>query len=409
MRARSDSGSRPQARGCDTLGVCAGGSEGEAAAAAQRGFELGRDGDWKQAERELRRADALGSGMGARLLSVLLWRRGDLAEAEAAAGRAADRGDGRGANSLATIFRERGDFVAAHAADCRADELGSAVGAYNVACWLAQHGDWDGALRAQRRADERGSADGAFALGSILRRQGDLDGAMEAWRRGADRRHEKAAVNLAIALQQRGDVDGAMSVLRRADEQGGAEAAYELGCLFRSLDRRADGEAAFARAQQRGSASVDRLIERNRRRDEAERLVSSLPQDAGELTAEHADALSRLGTLMIENASVSRELAQQLETYQGLAVERGAPDDDGEHLVLAPYLSRQERELLVGSVERMLDAMNAKNTIRNWVRRSNAAPVLERLTGETFDEFVGDQPEHAHSELEQLRDELEQA
>ncbi len=168
------------------------------------------------------------------------------------------------------------------------------MGAYNVACWLAQQGDLDGALAANRRADERGSAMGAFALGCQLRDAGDTAGALAAWGRGAERGNEQAALNLAIVLWTQGDLEGAERVLRHADELGGAEAAYELGRLYASQDRRAEGEAAFGRAQTRGSVNVGRLIDSNRRASEARRLVAALPVDASELSADHGTTLGRL-------------------------------------------------------------------------------------------------------------------
>jgi hypothetical protein len=377
-------------------------------AAAQRGWELGRDGDWVGAERELRRADGLGSARGAALLGELLRRRGDLGEAEAAAGRAADRGDANGAGLLANMMRERGDFEAAHSADRRADDLGSAGGAYNVACWLAQHDDWDGALAANRRADERGSAQGAFALGSQLRNAGDTAGALAAWLRGAERGHERAALNLASALWTQGDLEGAERVLRHADELGGAEAAFELGRLLARQDRRAEGEAAFGRAQKRGSVGVAHLIDIHRRGSEAERLVAALPDDARDLTAHHGATISKLGSLMLESAEVTGELAEQLHASFALAIERGAPDDD-EDRSIAPYLSRQERDDLAATIDSALDAANASETITAWIERSHAAPVIEQFTGEPLEPPQTDEQTENPAELKRLRDELRHA
>ena len=173
-------------------------------------------------------------------------------------------------------------------------------------------------------------------------------------------------------------------MLRRADDHGGAEATYELGRLLRSQGRREEGEAAFARARARGSERLAKLVERNRRCIDAKRLVDQLPEDARDLTAPHGAAVTRLGQLLVENGEVLPELIEQLQTYDALAVERGAPDNS-EHSGLAPYLSTEERTEFLATIDQALDAMTASVTITTWIRRSHAAPVFERLTGESLE------------------------
>lgn len=124
-------------------------------------------------------------------------------------------------------------------------------------------------------------------------------------------------------------------MLRHADELGGAEAAFELGRLLAGQDRRAEGEAAFGRAQARSSVGVGCLIDSNRCASEAKRLVAALPVDARELNADHGVTIGQLGSLLAECAKVERESAEQLEPACALAIERGAPDE-AEGLSIAP-------------------------------------------------------------------------
>jgi len=136
----------------------------------------------------------------------------------------------------------------------RADEFGHAGAPRELANWAISRKDMDlsgewGELIT--RARERGDGRAASWIGHALR--DDFDRALDHLR-FADRSGDpEGARELGLALKARGDVAGAEAAFRRADERGSASGSLALGLLLR--DQRNDpqgAEAAFQRAEQRG-------------------------------------------------------------------------------------------------------------------------------------------------------------
>jgi Tetratricopeptide repeat len=107
--------------------------------------------------------------------------------------------------------------------------------------------------RAEHAHDRRLTATSAYNIGVLLADSGDIAGAEAAYRRADERGSQRAAFNLGQMLKARGDLTSAEAAYRRADERGSPEAAVNLGVLLEQRGALACAQAAYRRAQERGS------------------------------------------------------------------------------------------------------------------------------------------------------------
>jgi len=116
--------------------------------------------------------------------------------------------------------------------------------------------------RAERSEDRALQATSAYDIGVLRAHIGDLSGAEAAYRRADERGSQRGAFNLGQLLRQRGDLPGAEVAYRRADERGSAEGAVNLGALLEQSGDVVGAEAAYGRAQQRGNQRGARNLQR---------------------------------------------------------------------------------------------------------------------------------------------------
>jgi tetratricopeptide (TPR) repeat protein len=203
-----------------------------------------------------RRADDLGSGLGAFNLGWLLESRNDRASAEDAYSRAGIRGFSHATGCLGRLLDMRGDVEGAAAALRAADEVGDAQGA----CWHgwfleSRREDLTGAEAAYGRAEDRGHSHGATGIGRVLERRGDILGAEAAYRRADDRGDGAGACGLGRLLERRDDLDGAVAAYRRADKRGDGRGSRWLGWILEHrLEDLTGAESAYRRADERGDS-----------------------------------------------------------------------------------------------------------------------------------------------------------
>jgi TPR repeat protein len=117
---------------------------------------------------------------------------------------------------------------------------------------------------AERSEDRQLAATSAFNRGVLLGRSGDPSAAEAAYRRADERGSMRGAFNLGQMLRHRGDLADAEAAYHRADERGSPEGAVNLGVL---LERRGDptgAEGAYRRADLRGSPKGARNLARLR-------------------------------------------------------------------------------------------------------------------------------------------------
>ncbi len=135
----------------------------------------------------------------------------------------------------------------------RAEQLGSDDGALMLGLFLEGRGRQEDANQVWERADSRGYAEGTARLGRARRAEGRVDEAVKLFAKADRLSHPEAPVDLGKLLLEQGDHQGAEAAWRRADERGSAAGARNLAVFLR--DERHDpagSEAAWRRADDRG-------------------------------------------------------------------------------------------------------------------------------------------------------------
>ncbi len=212
------------------------------------------------AEAAWRRADAVGSALGAMMLGVMLRSRGEDADAAIAFTRAEERGHKDAAASIGSILEDQGDLAGAEAAYRRADASGSIFGAFNLGLLLMARGDRPGAEAAWQNADDRGDGEAAANLGSLLRQNGDVDGAEAAYRRADDRGSVLGAWQLGELLEARGELAEAQGVYERAAERGSAPGAFALASIHINQNALQEARVALARAEELDHPNASEML-----------------------------------------------------------------------------------------------------------------------------------------------------
>lgn len=135
----------------------------------------------------------------------------------------------------------------------RADELGHAGAPRELANWAVVRGDMDlsgewGDL--MRRARERGDGRAASWIGRAMR---DSDQGLDHLRFSDESGDPEGSRELGLALKARGDFAEAEAAFRRADQRGSASGSLAMGLFLRDeRNHLRSAEAAFRRAEQRG-------------------------------------------------------------------------------------------------------------------------------------------------------------
>src|SRR5580700_4435900 len=131
---------------------------------------------------------------------------------------------------------------------------------YQLAIVAYQNDDDDLATllfgRAEASDDERLAGVSALNLGILLAKHGQAEQAQAAYRRADKRGSAEGAFNLGNLLRERDEVKQAEAAWRRADERGSAEAAFNLGSLHKERDEMELAKDAWRRADERGSGEA---------------------------------------------------------------------------------------------------------------------------------------------------------